>query len=34
MNPWTALALWLSTVHVGLAQGYAEWADWLIDATE
>jgi hypothetical protein len=34
MNAWTAWALWLSTVHVGLAQGYAEWADWLIDRTE
>jgi hypothetical protein len=34
MNAWTAWALWLSTVHIGLAQGYTEWADWLIDRTE
>jgi hypothetical protein len=34
MNPITAWLLLMSTVHIGLAQGYAEWADWLIDRTE
>jgi hypothetical protein len=34
MSPMTAWMLWLSTVHIGLAQGYTEWADWLIDVSE
>lgn len=29
MNPITAWMLWLSTIHLGLATGYTEWADWL-----
>jgi hypothetical protein len=34
MNPLTAWMLLLSTLHLELATGYTEWADWLIDTTE